>query len=569
MKGMNKPAASSAEVCLHPLRAFSSRQRRRILLLFPKFSYSFGTFNHAFPLMNVKAFMPPQGILLVAALLPKTWEARFVDENVRAATAEDFDWADVVFTTGMHIQRVQINDIVHRAHQAGRPVALGGPSVSSAPQYYPDADFLHLGEAGDGTLRLFEWIDQSPDRPERQTSFRTADKLPLDQFPVPGYWHIRVLDYLLGSVQFSSGCPFTCEFCDIPALYGRNPRLKRPEQILRELDELADGGAVSIYFVDDNFIGNPKAAQELLPHLVEWQKRRDCSVRLSCEATLNIASYPDILEQMRQAFFTNLFIGIETPEPVALRAMKKTQNLRSPILEAVRTINQYGIEVASGIILGLDTDTPETPRAIIDFARESQIPIMTVNILYALPNTALYRRLEADGRILSDEESAQRDSNIQFLLPYDEVVRRWLEVIEKIYLPQALYARYDYNAARTYPHRLRPTQPWKQVTPQNLRRGLGILARVIWKVGLTGDCRRVFWKMCVKQLRQGNFETFFQVAMVAHHLITYARECLEGRLQASNYSKRVGGPESLPGFKLAASPNSHELADAVSLRAES
>src|SRR6266699_2521543 len=171
MKGMNKPAASSAEVCLHPLRAFSSRQRRRILLLFPKFSYSFGTFNHAFPLMNVKAFMPPQGILLVAALLPKTWEARFVDENVRAASADDFAWADVVFTTGMHIQRMQINDIVHRAHQAGRPVALGGPSVSSAPQYYPDADFLHVGEAGDGTLRLFEWIDQSQIAPSGRPPF--------------------------------------------------------------------------------------------------------------------------------------------------------------------------------------------------------------------------------------------------------------------------------------------------------------------------------------------------------------------------------------------------------------
>ena len=162
-----KPAASSAEVHLHPLRVFSPCQRRRILLLFPKFSYAFGTFNHAFPLMNVKAFMPPQGILLVAALLPKTWEARFVDENVRAATTEDFDWADVVFTTGMHIQRAQINDIVQRAHQAGKPVALGGPSVSSAPQYYPDADLLHLGEAGDATLRLFERIDQSADRPEQ------------------------------------------------------------------------------------------------------------------------------------------------------------------------------------------------------------------------------------------------------------------------------------------------------------------------------------------------------------------------------------------------------------------
>ena len=520
--------------------------------------------------MNVKAFMPPQGILLIAALLPGTWEVRFVDENVRAATADDFAWADVVLTTGMHIQREQINGIVQRAHLAGRPVALGGPSVSSAPQYYPDADLLHLGEAGDATLRLFEWIDQSAKRPERQVSFRTADKLPLDQFPVPAYRHIRVLDYLLGSVQFSSGCPITCEFCDIPALYGRNPRLKRPEQILRELDELADNGAVSIYFVDDNFIGNPKAAQELLPHLVEWQKQRDYTVRLSCEATLNIASYPGLLEEMRQAFFTNVFIGIETPEPAALRAMKKTQNLRSPILEAVRTINDYGIEVASGIILGLDTDTPETPPAIIDFARESQIPIMTVNILYALPNTALHRRLEAVGRILSEEESSNRDSNIQFLLPYEEVVGRWLEVIEEIYRPEAIYARYDYNAAHTYPHRLRPKQPWRQITPQNLRRGLSILARVIWKVGLMSDYRRVFWQMGLKQVRQGNVETFFQVAMVGHHLITYARECLEGKLQASNYSKRVGGMTNpLPGRRLDDSPSNHELTEAVSARAES
>jgi radical SAM superfamily enzyme YgiQ (UPF0313 family) len=247
---------------------------------------------------------------------------------------------------------------------------------------------------------------------------------------------------------------------------------------------------------------------------------------------------------MRQAFFTNMFIGIETPEPTALRAMRKVQNLRSPILDAVRTINRYGIEVASGIILGLDTDSPETPRAIIDFARESQIPIMTVNILYALPNTALHRRLEAAGRILSEEESANRDSNIQFLLPYEQGVRRWLDVIEEIYQPEALYARYDYNAAHTYPHRLRPTQPWKQASLQNLRRGLSILARVIWKIGLAGDYRRVFWRMAVTQLRQGNVETFFQGAMVAHHLITYARECLEGKLQASNYSKRVGGRTS-------------------------
>jgi hopanoid C-2 methylase len=565
---MNQSAATSASVCPHPLRQFTPCQGRRILLLFPGFSYSFGTFNHAFPLMNVKAFMPPQGILLVAALLPKGWETRFVDENVRAATAEDFEWADVVFTTGMHIQRTQINDIVRRAHQAGKPVALGGPSVSSAPQDYPEADFLHLGEAGDATLRLFEWIDQSAARPGQQMVYRTVDKLPLDQFPVPAYRHIRVLDYLLGCIQFSSGCPFTCEFCDIPVLYGRNPRLKRPEQVLRELDELADGGAVSIYFVDDNFIGNPKAARALLPHLVEWQKRRDYSVRLSCEATLNIASHPDILELMRQAFFTNMFIGIETPEPGALRAMRKTQNLRSPMLDAVRTINRHGIEVASGIIVGFDTDTPETPQAIIEFARAAQVPILTPNILYALPNTALYRRLEADGRILSEAESAHRDSNIRFLRPYEEVVGRWLEVIGEIYRPEALYARYDYNATHTYPYRMLPTQPWRQLTARNLRRGLSILARVIWNVGLRSDYRRVFWQMGAKQMLQGHFETFFQVAMVGHHLITYARECLAGKLQASNYSKRVSGQTEPPaGDRRVADANGHEPMDAVSLRA--
>jgi radical SAM superfamily enzyme YgiQ (UPF0313 family) len=542
---MHRPDLERADTGHHPLRVFSPAERRRVLLVFPKFSHSFGTFNHAFPLMNVKAFMPPQGILLVAALLPEAWEARFIDENIRAVRAEDWAWADVVFTSGMHIQREQIRDIVCRAHRFGKPVALGGPSVSSAPQWYPTVDYLHLGEAGDGTLRLFEQIDRSLARPGRPMQFRTLDTLPLDQFPVPAYRLIRVLDYLLGSVQFSSGCPFACEFCDIPALYGRKPRLKQPEQIIRELDELAAGGAVSIYFVDDNFIGNPRAARKLLPHLVAWQKQRDYSIRLSCEATLNIVEHPDILEQMRQAFFTNIFIGIETPDPAALKAMRKSQNLRSPILEAVQALNRYGLEVAGGMIMGLDTDTPETPRAIIDFARQSWIPILTVNILYALPHTPLYERLDKAGRILPDEDSLHRDSNIKFLVPYEDVLGQWLAVIEEIYRPEVLYARYEYNAEHTYPHRLSSTHPWQQAIWRNLQRGLSILMRLICRVGLAGDYRRLFWGMASRQLRQGKVETMFQVAMVAHHLITYARECLQGKLQASNYSKRIGGRSEL------------------------
>ena len=522
-----------------PLRNFKPKNKRRVLLAFPRYSYSFGTFNHAFPLMgDVKGFMPPQGILVIAALVPEGWEIRFVDENIQRATPEDFAWADVVFVSGMHIQRHRIHDITRRAHDAGKVVALGGPSVSSAPDYYPDVDLLHCGEAGDATLRLFERLDETVERPEQQIVFRTVERLPMSEFPTPAYNRINIRDYLLGSVQFSSGCPFTCEFCDIPSLYGRNPRLKSPEQVIRELDEMADGGCVSVYFVDDNFIGNPKAAESLLDALIEWQNRRDCQVRLACEATLNMAGHTRILEKMQKAFFTNCFFGIETPDPTALKAMKKGQNMRMPILEAIQAVNKYGIEAASGIIMGLDTDTDETPQALIDFAEVSNIPIMTVNILYALPNTALYARLEKDNRVLPPEAASDRDSNIVFLQPYEKVVRNWQKVIGHVFSAEHLYARYAYNAKHTYPHRRKPQNPLTQATWYNVTRALKIFGRILWTVGVKSDYRRHFWKMAWTELKQGNVETMFQVAMVAHHLITYARECTEGKMQSSNYSVR-------------------------------
>ena len=519
------------------LRNFRPRNRRRILCAFPRYSYSFGTFNHAFPLMgDVKGFMPPQGILLIVSLLPKEWDVEFVDENIRRITPEEFAWADAVFISGMHIQRARIHDLTRRAHEAGKVVALGGPSVSSAPEFYPDVDLLHCGEIGDGTVRLFERIDETVEIPREQILYRTVERLPMSEFPTPAYERIKLREYLLGSVQFSSGCPYTCEFCDIPALYGRSPRLKSPEQIVRELDLMAEGGCVSVYFVDDNFIGNPKAAAELLPHLVEWQKKWDFQIRLSCEATLNMATHTKILEQMREAGFSNVFFGIETPDPVALKAMKKGQNLRTPILEAVETFNRYGIEAASGIIMGLDTDTDETPQAIIDFAKMSHIPIMTVNILYALPNTALYTRLEKENRVLRDAED--RDSNIVFLQPYENVVRNWQRVIGEIYTPENLYARYAYNAVHTYPNRVKPRDPLRQATWANISRALSIFRRIVWRVGIRGNYRCLFWEMAWRELKQGNVETVFQVAMVAHHLITYSRECTQGKMQSSNYSIR-------------------------------
>jgi len=483
----------------------------------------------------VKAFMPPQGILLIAALVPGEWQVRFVDENIRPVAESELAWADAVFVSGMHIQRRQILDLARRVHGEGKVIALGGPSVSAAPEDYGEVDLLHCGEVGDGTLELFRRLDETVVRPEQQIVYRTVDRLPMTEFPTPAYHLIDIRQYLLGCVQYSSGCPFTCEFCDIPALYGRNPRLKRPQQILAELDELADGGTPSIYFVDDNFIANPRAAVDLLPHLVEWQRRRDYSIRLSCELTLNVAEYPEILTLMREAFFTNVFCGVETVDPAALHAMSKRQNLRTPLLRSVDTINSYGIEVAAGIILGLDTDTPETPDAILEFIEATQIPIVTPNLLVALPHTPLYNRLRKAGRLNSDEG---RDSNIEYLQPYENVTASWKRVIRELYEPRKIYARYAMQARKTYLHRKRPVRPLDQLTWANVRRAVEIFLRTAWRVGIRSDYRREFWMMTWRELRQGNVEAVFQIAMVAHHLITFGRECLTRDVQASAYSFR-------------------------------
>src|SRR6185437_11982276 len=249
------------------------------------------------------------------------------------ASNDEVAWADAVFVSGMHVQKAEIKAVGRRAHAAGKTTVLGGPSVSALPEQYPDFDYLHLGELGDATDALIRALDDDPGPLAAQCRLETAERLPLADFPIPAYELIEGRRYFLGSIQFSSGCPYRCEFCDIPGLYGRQPRFKRPEQVTAELDALlAAGIGGSVYFVDDNFIGNKKAARDLLPHLVAWQQARGFPIQLSCEATLNIAACPDILATMRKAYFCTVFCGIETPELDALDAMQKGHNRVLPIL---------------------------------------------------------------------------------------------------------------------------------------------------------------------------------------------------------------------------------------------
>jgi radical SAM superfamily enzyme YgiQ (UPF0313 family) len=509
--------------------------RRNVLCVFPAYTPAFGTFAHAFPLLyRIKAFMPPQGLLLIAAYLPDRWPVRFIDENMQRARDEDFAWADVVFVSGMHVQAPQIRDIHARARAAGKAVVLGGPSVSGAPEMYPDIDYLHVGEAGDATDALIAHLDKDVAIPAKQIRFATKERLPLADFPIPAYGKAPLGRYLIGSIQFSSGCPYQCEFCDIPALYGRQPRLKSPAQVVAELDDMLAQPAHphTIYFVDDNFIGNKKAAREMLPHLVEWQRKHGYPVTFACEATLNLAKQPETLALMREAAFVNVFVGIESPDIAALKGMRKDQNASLPMMEAIDTFNSYGMEITSGIIVGLDTDTEHSAGKLIDFIELSKIPVLTINLLQALPKTPLYDRLARAGRIASDPKL---ESNVRFLRPYDEVLAAWRRCIAHAYAPENLYARFRHQCDVTYGNRLVPPARGK-LKWSALRQGLVLGWNLCTKVGWKSDYRREFWRAAGYAIRLGQVDAAFGMGFVSHHLIQFTREALRGEQNASFYS---------------------------------
>ncbi|UDL96087.1 B12-binding domain-containing radical SAM protein [Lichenihabitans sp. PAMC28606] len=517
-------------------------RERRILCVFPAYTPSFGTFSGAYSLMNVQAFMPPQGLLVIAAYLPERWSMRFIDENLRAAADEDFAWADAVFVSGMHVQEPQIRDIHERAKQHGKVTALGGSSASAAPEKYAYFDYLHIGELGDATDRLVEILDADVTPPASQIVLETKDRTPLSDFPLPSYSALPLKKYLLGSLQFSSGCPYRCEFCDIPALYGRQPRLKSVEQLLAELDAFIaqPSHPAVIYFVDDNFIGNRKATKDMLPHLVAWQKKHAYPLQFACEATLNIAKQTDILELMREAGFFTVFVGIETPELDALKSIAKDHNNAVPMMGAIKTLNDYGLEVTSGIILGLDTETDASENLLKEFVDRSAVPVLTINLLQALPKTPLWDRLTKENRLVNDPSL---ESNVRFLRPHDEVVASWRRAIAHAYAPENIFARFRYQMDHTYGNRMK-TPARGKLTRSNLRRAFIMGKNIIWQIGVKSDYRGEFWRSAWHAAKKGQIEAIFNMGFVCHHLIRFTREALRGEHNASFYAAKASAKEA-------------------------
>jgi hopanoid C-2 methylase len=511
--------------------------RLNVLCVFPACTPSFGTFSHAYALMKgVRAFMPPQGLLVIASYLPKDWHVRFVDENIQPAGTDDFAWADIIFVSGMHIQAPQIRSIHARARAFRKVTVLGGSSVSSSPEMYPEFDYLHIGELGDATDALIASLDQDVTPPEVQRRFETRDRLPLSKFPLPAYEAASLAKYLIGSLQFSSGCPYRCKFCDIPALYGRVPRLKSPEQVLAELDAFIaqpDHPPVT-YFVDDNFIGNRQATRQLLPYLLEWQRKRGYPLQFACEATLNLAKHGDILGLMREAGFHTVFVGIETPELAALESIDKGYDAALPMLDAIKILNSHGLEVTAGIIMGLDAETGDSEAHLIDFIEHSQVPILTINVLQALPKTPLWDRLARENRLLNDPTL---ESNVKFLRPHDDVIESWRRVIAYAYEPRRLFERFRHQVDATYGHRLQPPAK-RRLTKINLIRGLVLGCNLIWRIGINSNYRRAFWRTVWYAVKRGHIEPAFGMGFVAYHLIRFTQEALGGGHNASFYAPK-------------------------------
>src|SRR5215216_3481023 len=368
----------------------------KILLVNPEFPETYWSFRYALPFEGKRSVFPPLGLLTVSSLLPRDCERRLIDLNIERLKDSHIEWADMIFITGMLAQKESLHEVVQRGKQRGKLIVLGGPYVTSTIEELPYADHIFQGEAETTLPQFFADLE----RGQAKRAYKAPERPPLSITPVPDFSLVKLNKYSNMSVQYSRGCPFSCEFCDIIEIYGRVPRTKSNQQILAEFEALKQlGWRGPLFIVDDNFIGNKKNVRLLLPDLIEWQKKNGYPFSLLTEASVNLADDDDLLIAMKDAGFHRVFLGIETPVEESLKEAQKSQN-RGNLLESVRKIQSRGMEVMAGFIVGFDNDPDDIFERQIEFIRESAIPMAMVGLLNALPDTQLWKRLEREGRLL-------------------------------------------------------------------------------------------------------------------------------------------------------------------------
>lgn len=519
----------------------------RALLLHPEFPETFWSFGPVLDLVGKKALNPPLGLVTVAAMLPDDWQLKLVDCAIRAPTQAEWDVADIILLTGMIVQRPSMMALIAEARSRGKPIVVGGPFATSVPQDFEaaGADYLVLDEA---ELTLPPFLDHLRDhgvqlRAEGQPTIRfgaNGQKPDLTSTPVPRFDLLQMDSYDAMAVQYSRGCPFLCEFCDIITLYGRKPRTKTNLQIRAELDTLvALGWRGGVFFVDDNFIGNKPNVKKLMPDLQAWQHDHGYPFWFDTEASIDLAADLDLMAAMVRCNFASVFIGIETPDAESLALTRKHQNNRVPMLESLDLINRAGLRAMCGMIIGFDNEAKGAGQRIVDFAELANIPTVLLSMLQVLPNTGLWTRLEREGRLVGEETALNQTDLANFIptRPIAEIVGEYVDAYGKLYDPitylDRTYRHFMHlgiNPPFAVEPRPKPKAAPRRTIPQHLRALVGnlrlvrALIIVIWRQGVVRETRGRFWRYLWNIVRKNpdRVTTYLAICAQAEHFTVYA-----------------------------------------------
>ena len=456
-----------------------------ILMVYPEFPDTFWSFKHALKFIHKKASGPPLGLMTVAAMLPRKWNKRLVDMNVRKLTSQDLEWADYVFLSAMVIQQASAFDVVRRCNEAGVKVVAGGPLFTAEWEKFTGVDHFVLNEA---ELTLPPFLADL-DHGCLQRVYTTTEYPDITKSPVP-MWELAERQYYNSmSIQFSRGCPYNCDFCNITVLLGHTPRIKTAAQIIAELDALyALGWRRNVFFVDDNFIGNKKALKsEVLPALIEWRKGKvGCS--FLTEASINLSDDPQLMDLMVAAGFNSVFVGIETPADESLTECHKTQNRNRDLVSSVKKLQARGLQVMGGFIVGFDSDTPSIFYRQIEFIQNSGIVTAMVGLLQAPLGTRLYHRMANEGRLVENISGDNTDGSTNIIpkMGIEDLKAGYKHILSEIYSPRPFYER-----VKTFLRTYNPANLSMRVEPVEI---LAFL-RSVWLLGIVGDDRREYWRL--------------------------------------------------------------------------
>ncbi len=502
------------------------------LLIYPEWPETYWSFKHALPFQGKRAAYPPLGLLTIASLLPKHWSKRLVDINVEPLTDADLRWADVGLLSGMLVHQDALRAILERCRSRGLRTVIGGPITSSVEELRSRADHVLVGEAEDVMPQLVSDLESGPAKP-----VYSASSLPdLSKTPLPDLSLMRLRHYSAMAIQFSRGCPFNCEFCDIIEIYGRKPRTKSPAQVVAELEQLYERRwRGPVFLVDDNFIGNKKKVKELLPVLADWQRQHRRPFRFFTEASVNLADDLELLQLMKDAGFLRVFLGIETPVEESLKEAQKLQNTRRSLLESVRRIQSHGMEVMAGFIVGFDHDPEDIFDRQVDFIRESAIPMAMVGLLQALPGTQLYRRLVSEGRLLRDGTGDNMETMLNFVPKMDpkRLVDGYRSILRRIYDADAYYERVRRFLADYHPvHRAR----------HSLSDYLAFLHSMV-KQGVLAEERASYWKFLFDAATRyrHSFSTAVTLAIMGYHFRKITERVCHAEQELLDYVSPVDG----------------------------